>query len=327
METARQRKIAIMAYLLYVVLFYVILICEIEPFYSCSSTFGLIGNALAFPMYWRSLEIHQGECRWPWIWFAVTGVLYFIGDVLWAYNADWLGVPPESPSLCHLFYLLNSYACCCAFICYVRQITGMNAGRAFFDILVSVVALGGLLYRFILNPLIQDPSIGLFQMFFHANMSVIDLALFTGILAIIFGTAHHRFFTKRTILLGFSFFSCCFVEQLSLAIEVYELPIGSLFDPFWAVPFWLFALTGMYPDEDEVSEEERTAFHQRWGALVENTRICLPYVMTALMLLLVGIRGAIENAAFCFVLLLMAVRIGRSLLLRLRRTSSAEQQA
>ena len=223
----------------------------------------------------------------------------------------------------NLFYLINSYSCCCAFICYIRQIKELNAGRAFFDILISIVALGGLLYRFIILPLIQDPSVGLFQMFFHANMTVIDLALFTGILMIIFGTARSRFFSKRTLLLGLSFFACCFVEQLSLAIEVYELPIGSFFDPFWAAPFWLFALTGMYPDEDEVGEEEKTAFHRKWGKPVETVCVVLPYIMTALVVLLVGVREAMENGVFCLVILLMVGRIVWSLFLRVRRTPAA----
>lgn len=323
MDVARQRKNAVTAYLVYVVLFYAILIGQIEPFFSYSSTFGLIGNLLAFPMYWTSLKIHQGDCRWTWIWFTATGVLYFIGDLLWAYHADVLGVEPESPSICDIFYLLNSYACCCAFICYIRQIKKLDAGSAFFDILITVIALGGLLFRFIIQPLIQDSSIGLFQMFLHANMSVIDLALFMGILMVIFGTARSRFFSKRTLLLGLSFFACCFVEQFSLAIEVYDLPIGAFFDPFWAAPFWLFALTGMYPDEDEVGEEEKTAFHRKWGKIVENACVVLPYIMTALVIWLVGIREASENGAFCLVMVLMAGRIAWSLFLHARRTPAA----
>ena len=307
-----QRRIAMMAYFSYIVAFYFILFFKIEPFVSHSSTFGLIGNLLAMPMYWIGIKIHTGERRWPWIWFAATGVLYFIGDALWAYHADWIGIEPESPSVCDLFYLLNSYTCCCAFICYIRQIREMDSSDVFFDILISVAAMGGLLYRFIILPLIHDPSVGIFSMFFHANMTVIDLALFTGILGVIFGTARRRFYTKRTLLLGASFFACCLVEQLSLAIEVYALPIGSYFDPFWATPFWLFALTSTYPDEDEADQQENMSFHMRWGKLLEYSHTLLPYFLVALILLLVGREAALKSPFFAFLFLLLAFRLLRS---------------
>ena len=99
MDIARYRKNAITAYVVYVILFCAILIFKIEPFLTYGSTFGLIGNLLAFPMYWLGLKIHQGDRRWPWVWFAATGVLYFMGDLLWAYNEDFLGAAPESPSM------------------------------------------------------------------------------------------------------------------------------------------------------------------------------------------------------------------------------------
>ena len=308
MDIGRQRKIAVTAYFIYIIVFYAILIGEIEPFVSYGSTFGLIGNLLAFPMYWIGLKIHSGERKWPWIWFAATGMLYFGGDFLWAYQENWLGVTPESPSLCDLCYLLNSYTCCCAFICYIRQIGDMRADKAILDIVISVISLGGLLYHFIILPLIVNPSIGLFAMFFHANMSVIDLALFMGILIVIFGTAHSRFYTKRTLLLGLSFFLCCFVEQLSLAIEVYEIPVGFYFDPFWTVPFWFFALTATYPDEDEVEEQETMELHRHWDTPLHYTRLLLPYLLAGMILWFVGPKASLEDPAFCFVLFVTSAR-------------------
>lgn len=317
MDTARERKTAIAAYVFYVVLFYAILIFKIEPFLSYVSTFGLIGNVLAFPMYWAGLKIHPGERRWPWVWFAATGVLYFIGDLLWAFNEDWLGVAPESPSACYLFYLINSYTCCCAFICYIRQIKNMDTGSIIFDVFVSILALGGLLYRFILQPLIADESVNLFTMFFHANMSVIDLALFTGILMIIFGTARSNFYTKRTLLLGLSFFACCFVEQLSLAIDVYELPMAALFSPFWTIPFWLFALTATYPDEDETDEQEIAALHKRFGRAIDCLQKLMPYLLALAILVLVGPEAVWDDFVFSLVFLLLFARIIKLLVVRL----------
>ena len=326
MENARYRKNAIMAYFFYVAVFYAILIFNIEPFVSHAATFGLIGNILAFPMYWLGLKIHHGDRRWPWIWFALTGLLYFIGDLLWAYNEDYLGVAPESPSLCYLFYLLNSYTCCCAFICYIRQTKNVDSGSIFLDVFVSILALGGLLYRFILQPLIADESVNLFTMFFHANMSVIDLALFTGILMIIFGTAHSSFYTKRTLLLGLSFFACCFVEQLSLAIEIYELPVATLFSPFWTVPFWLFALTATYPDEDETEEQEITLLHKRLGQTIDYLQKVIPYILALIILILVGPEAIREDFVFSLVFLLLFVRILKIIVVHTCRRRTCESK-
>ena len=314
MDVARKRKTAIAAYLFYVFVFYAILIGQIEPFSSCTSTFSLIGHLLSFPLYWIGLKIHPGEKRWPWVWFTVTGIFYFLGDFFWALYTDWLGAPLESPSVCDVFYLLNSYTCCCAFICYIRQIKDLRSNAMLMDILISILAIGSLLYHFIIAPLIISPSVGLFQMFFHANMSVIDLALFTGILTVIWGTEQSRFFTKRTLLLGLSFFLCCFVEQLSLAIEVYEIPISFFFDPLWTIPFWFFALTATYPDEDETDEAERAMLHRKWSKPLQYLRIGLPYLLAAFILLFVGPKAAFENTAFSLVLFLTALHAIQSML-------------
>ena len=308
MELARQRRIAVAAYFIYLIAFYAILAFKPEPILSHVGLFGLIGNLLAFPMYWAGLKIHPGERRWPWIFFAATGALYFLGDFLWACNVTFLGSSPDVFSACNIFYLANSYTCCCAFICYLRQTEKLDLARVFFDICVSVIAIGDILYRLIILPLLKDNSVSLEEMAMHANMSVIDLALFAGILIIIFGTARSRFATKRTLLLGLSFFCCCFVEQLSLAIEVYDLPHAEFFDPLWTVPFWLFALTSLYPDEDETDAAEVEAFHRRWGGLLNRTCRWLPYLLAAVMLLLLGPGAATEDLAFFCVLLFVAVR-------------------
>ena len=328
MDTAGQRKNAIMAYLVYVAVFYVILLGQIEPFASHANTFTLIGHLLTVPFYWIGLRIHTGEKRWPWVWFAATAVLYFLGDFFWAYYADWLGVPLESPSICDFFYLMNAYTCCCAFICYIRQIKEIRTGTIIMDILISVLAVGSLLYHFIISPLILDPSVGIFQMFFHANMSVVDLALLTGIFAVIWGTEQSRFYTKRTLLLGLGFFLCCFVEQLSLAMEVYDLPIAFYFDPLWTLPFWFFALTSTYPDEDETAEEERAELHRKWSTPLQYLRIGLPYLLVAFILIFIGPKAAFENTAFFLVLLLTAIHTLQNILqyVRNRRTTQFPQE-
>ncbi len=324
MDVSRLRKQAVFAYILYILLFYLILISEFEPIVSYVNTFGLIGNILAFPMYWIGLKIHRGERRWPWIWFFATSIFYFLGDLHWAFYEDWMGALPESPNLGDLLYLINSYACCCAFICYIRQIKNMDTGSVFFDTFVSTLALGGLLYRFIIKPLIYDASIGLFPMFFHANMSVIDLALLTGILMIIWGTAHSHFYTQRTLLLGLSFFSCCFVEQISLAIEVHSLPIETLFSPLWSFPFWLFSLTATYPDEDETEEQDIVLLHRRFGNVIDYSQKLMPYFMAAVILCLVGFSEVWEDPALLLVFCLLGFRVAKFLITYSRDRQTCE---
>ena len=121
------------------------------------------------------------------------------------------------------------------------------------------------------------------------------------------------------------FFACCFVEQLSLAIEVYELPIESFFAPFWTIPFWLFALTATYPDEDETEEEEVLALHQRWGKSIGYLQRILPYFLTGIILFCVGLNEALENVAFSIVLFLMAARLIKDAFLRLRSSRTCAE--
>lgn len=307
MRIVQKRRLAIAAYLVYLALFYAVLFFEIVPVISYTSIFGLIGNILAFPMFWSGIKIHDEERRLPWMLFAVTGVLYFLGDFLWAYHASVLGNPPEMPSICDFFYILNSYACCAAFVCYIYQQERTVSGRVLIDTVLSILLTGDMLYRFIILPLLKDNSVTLEELAFHANMSVIDLSLLAGILIIIYGTAHNQSFTRQSLWMGVSFFVCCFVEQLSLAIAVYELPHAQFFDPLWTLPFWLFALTSMYPDEEDRNEEMEEK-HRQWGERLECACRCLPYFLTAVAFWLIGPLELASDIVFVSIALFLALR-------------------
>ena len=52
MELARRRKYTVAAYLLYIAAYYLILLLEIEPFISHTSTVGLLGDFIALTFFW-----------------------------------------------------------------------------------------------------------------------------------------------------------------------------------------------------------------------------------------------------------------------------------
>ena len=93
-----------------------------------------------------------------------------------------------------------------------------------------------------------------------------------------------------------------------MAIEVYELPIALFFEPLWTIPFWFFALTATYPDEDETNEEERAALHRTWRKPLQALRVWLPYLLAAFILISVGPDGAFKNTAFSLVLFLTSIQ-------------------
>ena len=99
------------------------------------------------------------------------------------------------------------------------------------------------------------------------------------------------------------------MEQVSLAIEVYDFPIELLFSPFWTVPFWLFALTATYPDEDETEEEVIASLHRRLGRAMEYLQKAIPYFLALIIYLLVGAKGIMEDFVFSLVFFLLFVRM------------------
>jgi len=113
MDITKGQKILVASYLAYIVLFYALLILEVEPVIKYADTIELVGFVLAIILMSVGIKKHSPERRLAWKLFLAAIVAYGIGDLIWAYYVTFLGVDPNSaPSICDAFYLVNTIIYC-----------------------------------------------------------------------------------------------------------------------------------------------------------------------------------------------------------------------
>lgn len=314
MELALKRKYGVAAYLLYIAAYYLILVFEVEPFISHTSTVGLVGEVIVLTLFWFGVRCQPADKRKPWFWFAVTSVVYTCGEVLWAYYTDFLDLAPTTPSLCDIFYVSNTFISLYAVICYVRQL-GIEFKDIAFDLFISVFAVGGIFYNFVMIPLLEKEASQLVPLLINVSMSVVDLMFFVALLLIVFGSDSRRLFTGRTILMGLAFLSFFAVDQLTLVYEIYEMEFPAFLEPFWSFPLFLLGFVSTYPEDgNELELTERP----RSEKPLEYTRVLLPYAFTFCILFLVGIQFGLLHTLFLWGILLVVLLSIRQVLILLR---------
>ena len=316
----KKRHLLVTAYFLYLAFYYAVTGFEIEPFASHESTLGVFGNLIAVTMLYHGMKSHPQEFRKPWAWFLATAVLYTIGEGLWAFYEDFLGLDPSSPSICDVFYLANSFTSLYAGICYLRQI-GVKTKDITFDVVLSLFAIGGLMYHFVLLPIASTWEENAASVLINSVISLIDLSFFVTLILIVFGEDEKILSTKRALLLAFTFIGFLAIDQGTMLISIYSLETPSWVEPLWAAPMFLLGLASMYPETDDQPKEE----NPQLGRAMSYGRILLPYILTFAILVLIGVQLNITHSLFIWAVLLVILMSIRQVLVLMRNRTLVEE--
>ncbi len=314
MNLTSKRKYAVIAYLLYVGFYYLILVGEVEPFVSHTSTVGLIGDAIALFLFWVGAHCQPQEHRTPWLMFGFTAFLYAIGEVLWAYYTDFLGIDPSTPSVCDFFYVSNTYVTLFGIVIYLRQ-SGIDFKAIAFDFFISAFAVGGILYNFVMLPILEQEEANMASLLINLNNASMDLLFFAAVLLLVFGSDSRQFFTIRLLLMGLSFLGFFAIDQLTLIFDIYEMELPAAIEPFWSFPLVLLGFISTYPEGEKGLE---ISPGPRLEAALEYARVLLPYGLTFCILFLVGFKFNLLDSLFLWAILLVVLLSLRQIFILLR---------
>lgn len=320
MTIEKKRHLLVTAYFLYLAFYYAVTGFEIEPFASHESTLGVFGNLIAVAMLYHGMKSHPQGLRKPWAWFLSTAVLYTIGEALWAFYEDFLGLDPSSPSICDVFYLGNSFTSLYAGICYLRQI-GVKAKDVTFDVVLSLFAIGGLMYHFVLLPIASTWEENAASVLINSIISLIDLSFFVTLILIVFGEDEQILSTKRALLLAFTFIGFLAIDQGTMLISIYSLETPAWVEPLWAVPMFLLGLASMYPETEDRQKDD----HPQLERAISYGRILLPYILTFAILVLIGVQLNITHSLFIWAVLLVILMSVRQVLVLMRNRTLVEK--
>ncbi len=306
MSLVDQRKIAIAVYIFYLTIYYVMLLLDIEPGRSYSNAFGLIGNAMCLPLFWIGVRLHDEYQRLPWKLLALGACAYLIGEGIWAYSEDWLGIEIDGPSVCDVYYIFNSIVCLCALFVYLQQFESISLMSASFDMAISVLSIGGIMFNFIVRPLLSDGFDGMLMAMYFLYSPLFDIALVSGLLLLLFGTEHHEFLTPTNLILGCGFSMMFVLDELFLVEEIYGIPFDEIINPLWSLPFFIISIASMYSPDEPVIE-----LTSRFDRPLEYLRILLPYFLTLSIVVAIGVEYQLFEPLFVWgalMVLLLSVR-------------------
>ena len=306
MTLSQWRKYSFRIYFSFIILFYLILIFHIEPFSTYSKTFGLIGNLMCFPVFWRGIKCYDKEQKKPWIYFLAASFIYLIGEAVYAYYTDVVGEEPEPPSICDIFYFSDLIICYIGLIYYLKIFQKTNLKSISFDMLISVFAAGGIIYNFIMAPLLSEKDLSNFlKVFADIYNPVFDFALLIVLLMFLFGTDIKTFLAPANTLLGIAFTFSFAIDQFFLINDLYNLNVDLLFDPLWSLYYMLIAFASLYP-ETESDLESKGGTHYL-DSFLEYFRILLPYIFTFIILLMIGVQFSLFNSTFIWAIILVVM--------------------
>ena len=275
------------------------MIFNVEPINTYSKTFGLIGNLMCFPVFWSGIKYHDPDHKKPWQYFLVAASIYFIGEIIYAYYTDVLGEEPEAPSICDIFYFSNTLVCYIGLFYYIKAIQKGKLKSISFDMIISIFAVGGIIYNFVLMPLLSEENLSDWLIVFvDLYNPVFDCALLVGLLMFFFSTDNQTFLKPENILLTLAFTSSFTLDQFSLINNIYELNFDLMLDPLWSLYYMLLALASLYP----VSQTKNLFYYY---SFIEYLRITLPYIYTFTILFMVGAKFSLFNSVFLWAMILV----------------------
>ena len=314
MKIEKWQKILIATYMTFIILFYFALIFEIEPFTTYASTIELFGFVLSIPLLWSGIKLRKIGRRAAWKLFLLASIIYFVGDIVWAYNADFLGAEPESPSICDVIYLTDTLIYLVGLIVHLKNMHSINFAAISFDMFISIFAAAGIMYNFMIAPILAIHPENTLTLFFMTILPVIDFALLAGLTILIFGTDDRIILNRENLFLAWSFLLMFLLDEVALVEKVYDLDFGLILDPIWSISCFLLAIASLYPSNDDVPKGRFFNFTSRFEQTLIYSRMLIPYLYTFTLLILIGAKYDLFDAIFLWAILLIILISVRQIL-------------
>ena len=308
MEVNNWQKTFLLLYASFIFFFYVAIIFEIDPFYSNASTVELTGFIFVIPLLWAGIKKQPSKMKLAWYFFFASTIFFFIGDAAWAYNEDYLGTEPKTPSVCDIFYVTDTALLFVGLLIYLRKMNTINLMAISFDMIISIFAAGGIMYNFMIAPVLKNQPESFFSLFLLTFMPVLDFALMMGILLMIFGTEDRRLMTRQNLFLGCAFFLMFVLDELSLVQTIYETDIDILYEPLWTACCAFLSVASLYPGpNNDLPVTRAFSFTSRSERILIYSRTLIPYFFTFVLLILIGAKYDLLDALFIWAMFLVVM--------------------
>ncbi|MCR5536356.1 MAG: GGDEF domain-containing protein [Succinivibrio sp.] len=240
---------------------------------------------------------------WQLIW--VSMYFHIIAEGLWGYQVLVYETEPELPSICDLFYVLDSLLLLGSMFVYLKQVGRQRMQMFSLDFLIIAVIIVGIIYYFQVSPLWSSEysPLGVMIKIFYP---ITDLLLTFGLLYLIF-LVNHALLNSRDLYLLVGVLFLCLGDELDLASDLYDFDLDWFIEPLWSVPYLFFLLAALQPNPQRGADIGDSRQHEFWQGVIEVIRSSLPFVGTLVILLIGMLKYNLHDLLVWWGMLLVAL--------------------
>ncbi|MBQ7586356.1 MAG: GGDEF domain-containing protein, partial [Desulfovibrionaceae bacterium] len=293
--------------ILYFVVYITILVTGLKPWYDYGDVLELIGIVLALSSFIMGILAHPKGERLPWICFFLTATCSFLGEAFWSYYNHILHLDPGSPSVCDIFYVAYSIFCIAGIVAFLKRNQNINLASFSADLLISLVACAGLIYIFLILPVLKDESKNLASLLLQISYPVFDFGILFGCLVIFFNVGRGVFLKRSLLLMTLAFIIVYLADQLNLLSELHDFDYVTYIEPLWPLAYSVLGLASLVSAEESKHHLIKATLSPRQERLLEIVRLLVPYVITFSALGFVFVQYKLYNFVFCWSMFLIVI--------------------
>ncbi|MBQ9275892.1 MAG: GGDEF domain-containing protein [Succinivibrio sp.] len=293
---------------LYATLFYAGLLTDFAPVSDNAEQISVTAEFLALGvMFCGVFFFMTPEERLPWKIFLCSTCCYICAETYWMIHVMEYGEDPSSPSLSDAFYIINSLMLILGVIAYLYVSGAFNVFRLSLDFAITLVAAFGIIYYFVLQPVLTDEHENTLALLISVFYPVADFCLFIGMMLMLFSrrSVPH----PRDWLLGLCLLLAFTADESDLIEELYGLDLYVFSQPLWSLMIMALALATLQPPaflpgETDASQEHSRNYPQQFR-LLDYLRMMLPFVLTVSILTLSLLKYRLYESVFLWGMLLL----------------------
>ena len=319
MKLSRWKLLFASYMVIYFIIYYIVIPFDILHLSDYSDVIELFGIFASLPAFAICIYYHHKGERAPWIWFAITALLFFIGESLFAYIVHTTGEEPETPSICDFFYIANTVTCVIGLAIYVLKNRNIDITNLSIDIIISILAAFGIIFLSTIKPILAEENIDYISLYVKIAYPIGDIALLFAFFVLFFNTSVVHFFSRTNILMALSFILMFLSDQIYLIDSVLKLNLVMYLEPVWGIVHLILAISGLCDErENELDSSDKDDKNTFKTKIVDNVRTLIPYVLTFSILIYVIIKNNIIDFASIWALLLFTLLCLRQVIIIVR---------
>lgn len=252
-----------------------------------SDIFTLIGNTLSIVFIIIGIRSQKGQCHISWRLFLLGLVFTFVGDFIWIYSELVLNQEVALVSISDVFYLLGCLCYLLGLIYYIKKEKSTKFVYIGFDILITMVACGTILVKYVMLPIWTSNDITLLEKYVSILYPLFDLGYIAGLTTLLFISSKKR---PRipTIIIILSFTTYLIADLFYAVAEGNTVVFGNYIDILWPFAALLLSISIFFCTKKSDNSELQSTQNPTTIKYREMFFFLLPYIWTGVAIILVS---------------------------------------